>query len=87
MFIVGTILGIQFMVASAEDKAKVKEALIPYFIGCAIIFGGFTIWSIVVNIGQDVLPTPAATGSGSVSGSNIHVSNSGAVHGGSGGSF
>ena len=28
MFLVGTIIGIQFLVASAEDKAKVKEALI-----------------------------------------------------------
>lgn len=54
MFIVGTIIGIQFMVASAEDKAKVKEALVPYIIGCIVIFGAFTIWSIAVNIGQDM---------------------------------
>lgn len=52
MFIVGTILGIQFMVASAEDKAKVKEALVPYIIGCFVIFGAFSIWSTAVNIGQ-----------------------------------
>ena len=66
MFIVGTILGIQFMVASAEDKAEVKKALIPYVIGCAVIFGAFTIWSIAVNIGQDV--TGASGGSSSSSG-------------------
>lgn len=52
MFIVGIIIGIQFMVASAEDKAKVKEALVPYVIGCIVIFGAFTIWSTVVNIMQ-----------------------------------
>lgn len=52
MFIVGTVIGIQFMVASAEDKAKVKEALIPYIIGCAVIFGAFTIWSIAVRLLQ-----------------------------------
>lgn len=52
MFIVGIIIGIQFMVASAEDKAKVKEALVPYVIGCVVIFGAFTIWSVVVNIMQ-----------------------------------
>ena len=57
MFLVGTIIGIQFMVASAEDKAKVKEALVPYVIGCAVIFGSFTIWSIAVNLGQDIVPT------------------------------
>lgn len=63
MFIVGTFIGIQFMVASAEDKAKVKEALVPYIIGCAVVFGAFTVWSIAVNIGQDIVPTPAGGGS------------------------
>ena len=53
MLLVGTIIGIKFMVASAEDKAKVKEALVPYVIGCAVIFGAFTIWSIVVNLLQN----------------------------------
>lgn len=53
MLLVGTIIGIQFMVASAEDKAKVKEALIPYVIGCGVIFGAFTIWSIAVNLLQN----------------------------------
>ena len=61
MLIVGTIIGIQFMVASAEDKAKVKEALVPYIVGCVVIFGAFTIWSIVVNLGQEVVPTPEHT--------------------------
>ena len=55
LFIVGTVIGIQYMVASAEDKAKVKEALIPYIVGCIVIFGAFTIWSTVVRIGQDVV--------------------------------
>ena len=55
MFLVGTVIGIQFMVASAEDKAKVKEALIPYVIGCAVIFGAFTIWSVAVNLGQTII--------------------------------
>lgn len=54
MFIVGTIIGIQYMVASAEDKAKVKEALVPYIVGCFVIFGAFSIWSIAVNLGQDI---------------------------------
>lgn len=64
MFLVGTIIGIQFMVASAEDKAKVKEALIPYVIGCAVIFGAFTIWSIAVNLGQDIVDSSGGKGSG-----------------------
>lgn len=64
MFLVGTVIGIQFMVASAEDKAKVKEALIPYVIGCAVIFGAFTIWSMAVNLGQDIVPSSSSSGTG-----------------------
>ena len=52
MLIVGTIIGIKFMIASAEEKAKVKEALIPYVVGCAVILGAFTIWEVVVIIMQ-----------------------------------
>ena len=67
MLLVGTIIGIQFMLASAEDKAKVKEALVPYIIGCVVIFGAFTIWSIAVKLGQDIAPTPAPTGGSTTS--------------------
>lgn len=52
--IIGAILGIQFMVGSMDDKAKVKESLIPFVIGCIIIFGAFGIWKIVATILQDV---------------------------------
>lgn len=48
--IVGMILGIQFMMESSEGKAKIKEALIPYCVGCAVIFGGFGIWKIAVTV-------------------------------------
>lgn len=47
--VVGIVLGITFMMASAEDKAKVKEALIPYIVGCVVVFGAFGIWKIVIN--------------------------------------
>lgn len=74
MFLVGTIIGIKFMIASAEDKAKVKEALIPYVIGCAVIFGAFTIWSVVVDLGQDIVQS---TSSGSSSGGGSNKPNGG----------
>jgi len=48
--IVGAILGIKIMIASADEKAKVKEALVPYIIGCFVIFGAFGIWKLAVNI-------------------------------------
>lgn len=62
MFLIGTIIGIQFMVASAEDKAKVKEALIPYVVGCGVIFGAFTIWGTTVRLGQTIAPSGAGSG-------------------------
>lgn len=48
--IVGLILGIQFMTGSIEQKAKVKDALIPYVTGCAVVFGAFGIWKLIVTI-------------------------------------
>ena len=48
--IVGMIIGIQFMVAGVEEKAKIKEALLPYVISCVVVFGAFGIWKLVVNI-------------------------------------
>ena len=51
--IVAMALGIQFMVASAEEKAKVKEALMPFVVGCIVVFGSFTIWKVIVNIGNN----------------------------------
>ena len=46
----GGVMGIKFMAASAEDKAKVKESMIPFVIGMAVIFGSFLIWKIVVGV-------------------------------------
>ena len=48
--IVGGILGIKFMLASADDKAKIKESLVPYIIGCAVIYGAFGIWKVAITI-------------------------------------
>ena len=38
------------MIASAEDKAKIKEAMIPYVLGCIVIFGAFGIWKLAITI-------------------------------------
>lgn len=48
--LVGSILGIKFMIGGAEEKAHVKELLVPYIVGCIVIFGAFAIWKIVVTI-------------------------------------
>lgn len=52
--LVGAALGIQFMLGSVEGKVKVQEALVPYIIGCFVVFGAFAIWSMVVNIGNSI---------------------------------
>lgn len=48
--IVGIILGIQLITSGTEGQAKVKEKLLPYVVGCIIIFGGIGIWRAVVSI-------------------------------------
>lgn len=48
--IVGMILGIKFMVGGAEEKANIKEILVPYIVGCIVVFGAFAIWKLVVTI-------------------------------------
>lgn len=50
--ILGAILGIKFMTEGVEGKAKVTQSLIPYAIGCVVVFGAFTIWKIVVTVLQ-----------------------------------
>lgn len=52
--IVISIMGIKFMTSTSEEKAQMKESMLPYVIGCVVIFGAFTIWKVVVNIGFSI---------------------------------
>lgn len=52
--IIGLVLGIQFMMGSVEQKAKVKDSLVPYVVGCIVIFGAFGIWKIVLTVLEGV---------------------------------
>lgn len=47
---IGMYIGVKFMLSNAEDKAKVKEALIPYIAGCVVIFGAFAIWKLAITL-------------------------------------
>lgn len=60
--IVASILGIKFMIGSVEEKAQIKDQLVPFVVGCIVIFGAFTIWSITVRIGQQVSTTSGSGG-------------------------
>ena len=41
------ILGIKYMMGSAEEKAEYKKTLLPYIIGAALVFAASTIAGIV----------------------------------------
>lgn len=44
------ILGLNFIVETAEGKAKVKEALVPLFVGMIISFSAFIIWKFAISM-------------------------------------
>lgn len=48
--IFATLLGIKFVTGSVEEKANVKDQLLPFGVGCIVVFGAFAIWKIVVTI-------------------------------------
>lgn len=48
--ITGLIIAIKFMTSSVEGKAEVKKVLLPYLISCAVTFGAFGIWKLIVEI-------------------------------------
>ena len=48
------VLGINYMVGSIEEQAKIKESLLPFAIGCIVVFGAFGIWKIIANIVQGI---------------------------------
>lgn len=52
--VIAAILGIKFMIGSAEEKAQIKDALIPFVIGCIVVFGAFGIWKIFITIGNNL---------------------------------
>ena len=47
------VLGVKYMLGSVEEKAEIKAALVPFVIGCIVVFGAFGIWKIVVTIGNN----------------------------------
>lgn len=46
------ILGIKYMMGSAEEKAEYKKTMIPYIVGAVLIFGATTIANVVFQIAQ-----------------------------------
>ncbi len=49
-----TVIGIKYMMGSAEEKAEYKKTMMPYIIGAIIVFAAPTIANIVYNFGKDI---------------------------------
>ena len=49
---VGTmmLLGIRYMLASADERAEYRERMLPYFIGAVLLFGASNIVKILFNL-------------------------------------
>ena len=48
--IMGLFIGIRFITGSVDQKAKIKETLIIYIVGCVVAFGAFGIWKLVIEV-------------------------------------
>lgn len=48
------VLGIKYMMGSAEEKAEYKKTMIPYLVGAILIFASTTIVNVVYNIANSM---------------------------------
>lgn len=48
------VLGIKYMMGSAEEKAEYKKTMIPYIVGAVLIFASTTIVTVVYNIASSL---------------------------------
>ena len=55
LVVVGMILGVKYMIAGADEKAKLKEKLIWYAISIIFIFGAVSIYTVVTNVLEGIL--------------------------------
>lgn len=48
------VIGIKYMIGSAEEKAEYKKTMIPYIVGAVLIFASTTIVNVVYQIANGV---------------------------------
>lgn len=44
------VIGIKYLIGSAEEKAKYKETMIPYIVGALLVFAGTSIVKVVYQL-------------------------------------
>ena len=52
--VVLVVIGIKYMMGSAEEKAEYKKTLLPYIIGAALVFAASFIASVVFNFASSM---------------------------------
>lgn len=52
--VMGGIIGVKLIFAPLEERAEAKKLLIPYAVGCVLVFGAFGIWKLIITILQDI---------------------------------
>ena len=52
--IVLIVLGIKYMMGSAEEKAEYKKTMLPYIIGAALVFAASTIAGVIFNFASSI---------------------------------
>lgn len=48
-------MGVQFIIASPQQKAQIKASLVPYFVGLLFFLAGVPIAILIINIFTEVL--------------------------------
>ena len=48
------VLGIKYMMGSAEEKAEYKKTLLPYVIGAVLIFAATVVVTVIANFGTSI---------------------------------
>ena len=51
------ILGIKYMMGSAEEKAEYKKTMIPYLIGAILVFAASNIAGVMYNVSTSITTT------------------------------
>lgn len=49
--LVVTILGVKYMMASANEKADIKKQAVPIVVGCVLLFAGSNIAGLIADLG------------------------------------
>lgn len=53
--VVGSIIGVKYIMAGADDKAKLKEKLIWFVIAMVAVYGAVGIFNLIVNVMNTII--------------------------------